>query len=244
MRVAVARLAGHDIPLDRVWSYFRLHGLHTRGLEAYGRALALRALARGAGVEVDEEEVAARLNAFRRERGLLQAAQVLELLEDLGLSQDDWERDAETALLAEALAERIPEAAVRERFFAQRARYEAIKLYEIELADAEVGQEILAQVKEGESFQELAREHSLDPGGRDTGGFLGWVRQGELGELGLSVSEFQAAPGTVIGPREGRLWLVAERREGLSEEVAAQVRDELLEEQVMSYLAAKGWEIL
>jgi peptidyl-prolyl cis-trans isomerase SurA len=51
---------------------------------------------------------------------------------------------------------------------------------EARLAAREEAEQALARARSGEDFARLAREYSDDPGSRDKGGELGWVRKGEL----------------------------------------------------------------
>lgn len=90
---------------------------------------------------------------------------------------------------------------IAERFEAQRqalgARPATVTLRQVVLApeparDArllaeEEAAQALSRARSGEDFALLAREYSDDPGTRDQGGELGWVRSGEL------VAEFETA---------------------------------------------------
>ncbi|MGY6517253.1 MAG: SurA N-terminal domain-containing protein [Lysobacteraceae bacterium] len=80
-----------------------------------------------------------------------------------------------------------------------------------------------------EAFEDLAREHSEDPGSSDAGGDLGWVEPGVFGDA-FDAAVFQAAPGEVGEPvRTSDGWhlvLVREVREGESQ-AFEEVRDEL-----------------
>src|SRR5690606_19512324 len=48
---------------------------------------------------------------------------------------------------------------------------------EAALAEAE---EVLAQIRAGADFQEMARRHTDEPGGRERAGDLGWFRMGQM----------------------------------------------------------------
>ncbi len=88
----------------------------------------------------------------------------------------------------------VSEDEIRERFEAQKAALGpkpatvTIKQViiaphpseEAKLAAREEAERALARARSGEDFARLAREYSDDPGTRDKGGELGWVRKGEL----------------------------------------------------------------
>ncbi len=90
---------------------------------------------------------------------------------------------------------------IRERFEAQRqalgARPATVTLKQVvitpqpandaRLLAEEEAARALSRARSGEDFARLAREYSDDPGTRDQGGELGWVRKGEL------VTEFENA---------------------------------------------------
>ncbi|HYE57208.1 MAG TPA: peptidyl-prolyl cis-trans isomerase [Rhodothermales bacterium] len=69
---------------------------------------------------------------------------------------------------------------------------------EILVDDAALARRLRAQLDGGADLEMLARMHTVRPGGRETGGRLGWATQEALGALGSAV--FEAAPGSLLGP--------------------------------------------
>lgn len=63
--------------------------------------------------------------------------------------------------------------------------------------------ELIAQLNGGASFEELAKQHSMDVATRDSGGDLGLVARSQL-EQGYADAVFSAPVNTVFGPVEGR----------------------------------------
>ena len=61
-------------------------------------------------------------------------------------------------------------------------------------------EDVLEQLRAGADFEELAREHSEDPGNADNGGDLGWVTRGDMvpefedAGFALQIGELSAAP--------------------------------------------------
>ena len=61
-------------------------------------------------------------------------------------------------------------------------------------------EEVMEQLRAGADFEELAKEHSEDPGNADNGGDLGWVTRGDMvpefedAGFALQIGELSAAP--------------------------------------------------
>lgn len=65
----------------------------------------------------------------------------------------------------------------------------------------EEAREALREIREGTSFQVAARRYSDDPGTRERGGELGWVRRSEV--VGsFAEAAWKAPPGRAVGPVE------------------------------------------
>jgi peptidyl-prolyl cis-trans isomerase SurA len=71
----------------------------------------------------------------------------------------------------------------------------------MEEAIAEI-ERIRGMLEEGESFAELARRFSEDPGSREQGGELGWFRQGSDLDQDFEDAAFSIREGQIIGPVE------------------------------------------
>ncbi len=88
------------------------------------------------------------------------------------------------------------------KFFTEnkgRILSDRVRVRHILVKDEKEAKDLLAQYKKKKDFGELARAHSQDPGSRESGGDLGWVRRGQ------TVPEFEKLafslkPGTVGGP--------------------------------------------
>ncbi|MAQ94352.1 MAG: peptidylprolyl isomerase [Rhodothermaceae bacterium] len=115
------------------------------------------------------------------------------------------------------LADDIPADSLRATIAAHPDLYrmpERVRAREILVRTRADADGLLARLRAGESFDALARAHSLRLGAATAGGDLGPVTRAQLGRMAEAV--FAAAPGTVVGPTEveGRYALI-ERGETL-----------------------------
>lgn len=91
---------------------------------------------------------------------------------------DAEELDIDATLSEEELRQRYE--AASQRYLTPEARHASHILIE-ENGDAEArARDIYQQIEDGASFEELAREHSDDPGSSDQGGDLGWIEPDDM----------------------------------------------------------------
>jgi peptidyl-prolyl cis-trans isomerase D len=114
----------------------------------------------------------------------------------------------------------------------RQARHILILFNDDEAAAEAVALELLARVNAGESFEELASEHSKDGGTASAGGDLGTLTQSQLpGELGSAI--FTMQQGEVTGPIKSNFGFHIVRLDSIVEQGALpleQVRGELIAE--------------
>lgn len=101
--------------------------------------------------------------------------------------------------------------------------------------------DVLAQLRDGADFAELAKEHSADPGNADNGGDLGWVSRGMMDpafeEASFALQVGELAPEPVKSEFGFHLIRLDERQSGSVKplsEVSAVIRDDLVAERVQS----------
>lgn len=235
-RTDVGVLSNRKLGMDAFLTFLRLRGVFQAHVEQLARDEAIRQIAIQDGISVPQAELQARVDSTRRVLGLFRAADTERYFRSHGIRHEDFERDVEIRGLLEALEARVDPGEVARRLEGERSLLERVKVYQIVLDGDEAADEILAQIQEGGSFHELAREHSIDPFGRDTGGFVGWIAPAALGpEVGAALLE--ARIGIPFGPFEGRLFLLAEREDPASESVVRRVREHVVEERIQLYLA-------
>jgi len=110
--------------------------------------------------------------------------------------------------------------------------------------------DVIRRAKAGEDFAKLAREVSQDPGSKDKGGDLGWVKQGDMvpefdrALFALKKGELSAEPvRTQYGFHVIKVFDVKEGARQPLKEVAASIRDRLAAENAEKAAKAKADEI-
>lgn len=155
------------------------------------------------GVSVEDAELQAAADDFRRRRGLHSVAATEKWLDEVGLSLDEFERMIERQTLREKLKARVvPDDAVERHFAENRAAFEGAELSQFHVDSRGKAEELLAQINdEGADFTELARQNAIDETARDTGGRVGQVNRKALSPE-IEALVFGAKPGEVVGPVE------------------------------------------
>lgn len=194
------------------------------------------------GVSVAPQEVETALQEHRRD---YPAGAFEEMLGERKISLDEWRRELAEGLLMEKVFRqavysgvRVDEAELAAYYEEHRDEFDRpaqVRARQIVVGSAEEGEKILAQLRQGADFAELARQHSLSPD-REQGGDLGYFARGEM------PAEFDAVVFTLpVGRLSGlikseygyHIFLVEERREAVRlplKAVRDEVRDKLLAE--------------
>jgi peptidyl-prolyl cis-trans isomerase C len=194
------------------------------------------------GVNVTPEEVEAALREHRRDYPVDSFEQMLKAQ---GVTLEDWRRDLEEGLLMEKVVRQavyttvvVTEAEVEDFYREHRDEFDRpaqVRARQIVVASQEEGQRVLGRLRQGEPFDEVARQSSLSPDAEE-GGDLGFFSRGEM------PPEFDAIVFTQPVGRLSNLvqseygfhiFLVEERREALRLPLSAvsdEIRDKLLAE--------------
>jgi foldase protein PrsA len=198
--ITVASVQGTDLSLHDL-----LHGLKLRGqltpliAEAAAEKVIAAAAARE-GIRVSDEELQKAADAFRQRRGLNKAADTERWLAGNRLSAADLEEGLQRDLLRQKVADVVTRGEVEKAFAENRARFDRARLRQLVVAQEGVAQELLSRLQEdGADFADLARQHSIDPGTRASGGSLGIVQRTGLPAT-VAAAVFSAGAGDVVGP--------------------------------------------
>ncbi len=109
-----------------------------------------------------------------------------EMLKARGLSEDDVKQALrEQIILDKALAKdaTISPAQIKQYFDKNHAAFdkpEQIKARHILVKDLATANKVEAALKSGQSFADVAKQYSTDPGSKDKGGELGFFRRGQM----------------------------------------------------------------
>jgi peptidylprolyl isomerase len=156
--------------------------------------------ARKQGVDITPEEIQERADQLRRVRGLHRAADMNNYLDSTGLTLDDFEKYVTEMILHEKVLKQIgTDEAVEEYFSLNSPKFDTIEVSHIVLDSEGKAREIMAILEDDpESFEEMAREHSIADT-REEGGYIGRVLRGAL-QTEVESKVFNASVGELLGP--------------------------------------------
>ncbi len=145
-----------------------------------------RAEVRRRGIVIAPAELAAAVEEHRRD---YPDDGFAAMLHERGLTPDEWQSELEQSLLLGKLVDQvvgarnqIDEQTIDAYYLAHRADFERpaqVRARQIVVADRAEGERILARLRQGSAFAELAKGHSLSPEA-EQGGDLGFFGQEEM----------------------------------------------------------------
>jgi peptidylprolyl isomerase len=201
--------------------------------------------AKRAGITITTEELQERADELRRVKGLHRAVDMNRYLDANKMTLDDFEQYLTEMLYHEKMLGQVgTEEAVDEYFNLNAPKFDSIDISHIVVDSEGKAREIMAILEdEPESFEELAREHSVADT-REDGGYVGRVLRGAL-RSDVEAKVFNAAEGELLGPFPSadesyfEIFTVnAKRPAALTEDTVAEVRRLLQDE----WLAARARE--
>lgn len=149
------------------------------------------------GISVSEEEINEEIQGIIDESFDGSEEDFRMILEYYGLTYDAFKEDARLNLLVRKLAmENIDtsEESARQFFEENRQLFdvnEEVEARHILVETEAEADEVVARLREGDDFTELAAEYSTDPSNKDEGGYLGFFGRG------MMVEEFEDAAFTM-----------------------------------------------
>ncbi|HEX7634771.1 MAG TPA: peptidylprolyl isomerase [Noviherbaspirillum sp.] len=242
---AIVRIDDEDLSVDDFVRTLKLTGQFESLVEQLVRdKLTVRA-AKKQGIAVSAEEIQERADQFRRVQGLHRAADMNRYLNALGVSLDEFEVFITDSLYQEKMMEQVcSDKAVESYLKLNSPRFDSIEVSHIVLDAEGKAKEMMSVLRDDpESFEEMAREHSIADT-RERGGVIGKVLRGSL-KTDIEAKVFNAEVGDLLGPFPSpdrtffEIFMVnAKHPAVLDEETAAEVRRLLREE----WLTARAQE--
>lgn len=164
----------------------------------------LKAEAQKQGISVSDQDVSTALSQFKTDPGYEK------VLKDAGLSEADLKSIIKDNLIAQkAYGEMekkfsISDAEIKDYYQQHQADYKdeaGMQIYHILVKTETEARDIIARLKNGSDFAQLAKQYSQDPGSKDQGGYTGignadssWVAPFKEAALKLKAGEFTEQP--------------------------------------------------
>ncbi|MGI6659473.1 MAG: peptidylprolyl isomerase [Dethiobacteraceae bacterium] len=243
----VATVNGEKITKQELYDAFVANG----GASILEQLISERLIAQEAaklGIEVTDAEVQQEIDRLIEENYYGMKEYYEQALAQYGITEELLKDNIRTDLQLSAIVRskiEVSEAEVEEYFRENQDDFnipEEIDVRHILVETEEEAEEVLALLRAGEDFAELAKEHSQDPGSADKGGALGFngrgsfVKEFEDAAFALPVGEYSEPVKTEHGYH---IIEVLERKEAKEVEFAdvkEQVKEALIEEKVRERL--------
>jgi parvulin-like peptidyl-prolyl isomerase len=196
----VVKIDGDAIDLTEFVRVLKLTGQFEALLEQFVRDRLAALGARKAGIKVSEAEIQERADQFRRVRGLHRASDTNKYLDAMRISLEEFEAFLTDSLYHEKMMGKVcGDQAVQGYFKLNSPKFDSIEVSHIVLDSEAKAKEMIAVLREDpDSFDELAREHSIADT-RERGGLIGKVLRGSL-RSDVEAKVFNAAAGDLLGP--------------------------------------------
>lgn len=151
------------------------------------------------GMKASKEDMQVVVDEMRYAMGLESKEAMNQWMNERGLDLAAVQGFCEITSLRNKMRAGITDAQVQERFSEIQTKGETVELYGIFSDSEDTAKELKAQANEGESFLQLAKDHSIDQETGRQGGFIGATGRGELaGEV--EAAAFSGKEGDIIGP--------------------------------------------
>jgi peptidylprolyl isomerase len=197
---ALVKIDGASIGVDDFLRTLRLGGQYESLIEQLVRDRLTVQAAKKAGIKLTEEEIQERADQFRRVRGLHRAADTNKYLDAMRVSLDEFEAFISDSLYQEKMMARVcSDQAIESYFKLNSPKFDTIEVSHMVLdAEGKAKEMISVLTEDPDSFEEMAREHSIADT-RERGGLIGKVLRGSL-RTDVEAKVFNAAVGDLLGP--------------------------------------------
>lgn len=158
--------------------------------------------ARDKKIDVSQDDIKKREDEIRKR---YPPGQFEQMVKQQGLTEQDVQQILRGSLVLEkAVAPQVhvSEADIKAYFDKNHAQFdkpEQVKARHILVADANTAKQVLAKLKAGGSWDQLAKQYSTDPSSKDKGGDLGYFGRGQMVPQ-FQDAAFNAKVGQIVGP--------------------------------------------
>jgi len=149
---------------------------------------------------IAQSDVDQQVLIFRQQNQLSDSFQFREWLQEQNLDEEQLHQQFRFEMQLQSLKEWLAEARLQEYFIERKLYLDQVVLSRIVVAERELAEELYAQLRDGASFENLAREYSLTED-RVFNGMFGSLNRGSLPD-GMRSAIDAAVPGTVLEPVE------------------------------------------
>lgn len=152
------------------------------------------------GISVSDEDLQTAADNFRQQNDLQSASATMDWLKSYSMTEDSFEDRLRSVIFEDKLKRKVIDGQ-QEKYFAENSTdFQSAVISQIVLNDENLANEIISQIEDEEDdFTNLARQHSIDPVAKATGGFIGEVKRAELSPT-VQAAVFGASDGSVVGP--------------------------------------------
>jgi len=197
---AIMKIDGAAIDVADFIRVLKLTGQYESLIEQVVRDRLTVQAAKKMGLRISEEDIQERADQFRRVRGLHRAADTNKYLDAMRVTLDEFEAFIVDSLYQEKMIERVcSDQAVDSYFKLNSPKFDTIEVSHMVLDAEGKAKEMISVLSEDpDSFEEMAREHSIADT-RERGGQIGKVLRGSM-RSDVEAKVFNAAVGELLGP--------------------------------------------
>ncbi len=158
--------------------------------------------ARDKKITVTQDEITKREDEIKKRYA---PGQFDQILKQQGLTEQDVQNLLRGSLVMEKAVQpqiHVSEADIKAYFDKNHAQFdkpEQVKARHILVADQNTANQVLAKLKAGGSWDQLAKQYSTDPSSKDKGGDLGYFGRGQMVPQ-FQDAAFNAKVGQIVGP--------------------------------------------
>lgn len=187
------------------------------------------------------------ITEFRLQTGLSDAQQFQQWLANQGLTEEVFRLRVETDLRVGRLRETVTQPRLQQHFIERKLFLDQVVLSRIAVEQKELAEELLQQLKEGASFEELAQEYSVSDDAVFNG-MMGLISRGQLPD-NLRAALDTAQPGDVLGPIElPPVWTIIRLEQAIAAtldnpQLVQSLQNELMEQWVLEQLEGLTIEV-